>query len=147
MFGFIKSWLDKRRLGKRGIYSYSDGQRTRYADPFRIWRGIMQHPVMNFREMAPFVDAGQDPECTIVIESLCQVFGVERWDEATRRGLTDWEIVGLASSFFDWDEGQKKSTSPGPIESPPSDPTSSSGPAPLDQATSSCTDSAPTPTA
>src|SRR5688572_5596938 len=119
MFAWIKSSQERRRLAKRGIYRFWDGETWRYADPLRIWQGLFLHPTLNLERDLPFVDTGVEPQTSNTLGAISEAFGVQRFDSATKRGLTAWEIVDLVDTFFAWLELQKKSTSPGPISGEP----------------------------
>lgn len=128
MFQWFKSWRERRRMRGRALFCFWDGQRQRYADPFRTLRALDHHGEMNLTAMADLVDKGVEPESTVVINGVAEVFGVTRWDEASGTGLTDWEITGLLSDFLAYLESLKKNGNPGPISSEPTDSPSSTGP-------------------
>ena len=79
----------------RLLFGYWDGQKVRYADPFRLWRTLNSQTDVDIQAAAPMVDQGKEPETTQVIECLANVFGVQRWEGTTQTGLTDWEILNL----------------------------------------------------
>src|SRR5574340_1809562 len=110
MFRWFHSWREKRRLGPRGLFSFFDGTRTRWADPMRIWRGLLSHPKRNLEAMAPAIDAGEEPETTIFAEAVCEVFGVQRWNGDS--GLTDEEITQLVIGLQTFLQASKKNTRP-----------------------------------
>lgn len=115
------------------LFRYWDGRRWRRADPFRLWRELFaRNSIADL--YGPAVE-GREPETTELLERLCQVFGVQRWDERTRQGLTDWEIFSLLGQFHEYLEALKKSISPGLISPPPGDSASGTGPAAPDGAT------------
>jgi len=125
-----------RRLRQRGLFRFWDGARWRYADPFKAWREICNHEKLNLEDMAEAIDKGDEPETSIALEVVCQVFGVERWSQQTHRGLTDSELLNLLGDFQEFLEALKKNGNPGPISSPPTASESSTGPAVPDAATS-----------
>jgi hypothetical protein len=106
-----------RRLRQRGLFRFWDGRRWRYADPFKCWREINNHEKLNMESMADDIDAGNEPETSIALNAVCEVFGVERWSDKTRRGLTDSELLNLLADFQEFLELLKKSGSPGPTSS------------------------------
>lgn len=123
LFRLLLAWLPcRRRERRRLLLSYWDGEHTRRADPFRLWRQLMNHPRANLVDMAPLVDQGHEPETTIVIEALAEVFAVKRWNGEF--GLTDWEILNLLGALDEFLVALKKNTSPGPISPPPTASTS-----------------------
>lgn len=125
-----------RRLRQRGLFSFWDGSRQRYADPFKVWREIASNPDLNLEEMAEDIDKGEEPATSIAIKAVCQAFGVERWSDESHRGLTDWELLNLLGDFQGYLELLKKSGSLGPTSSPAMDSESSTSPAGQDAATS-----------
>lgn len=116
-----------RRLRQRGLFSFWDGSRTRYADPFKVWREIANHQDLNLESMADEIDRGAEPETSIAVTVICQAFAVERWSDETHRGLTDSELLNLLADFQAHLEALKKNGSPGPILSPATGSESSTG--------------------
>lgn len=108
-----------RRTRHRALFAYWDGTRTRYADPFLLWRGILNHPKFNIETMPAFVDAGQEPETSICLAALRDVFSVEAWDDSRKCGLTTWETLNLLTSLVTYLEALKKNIGPIPILSAP----------------------------
>lgn len=138
MFGRIKKWLADRRLkNRRSLFRYWNGERDVYGDPFYIWRQILNHPKFNAETMAFLVDEGSEPETTICVEAMCEIFGVQRWDSDTQSGLTDMEIIMLLDSFDAYLSGVKKNSSTGATSSPPTDSESSTSTEAPKEATSS----------
>jgi hypothetical protein len=122
MFRWLISLLSRRRrLKSRNLLRYWDGRRWRYGDPFRIWRQLQGHPKCNIETMAPLAEVGQEPETTIVVEAIAEVFGVPRWNDATGEGLTDLECLDLLSGLVEWFDGLKKNYSRGLTSLPPTD--------------------------
>ena len=119
MIRFLLDLWQRWRLRGRLLFRYYDGTRTRWADPLRTQRELVGHPKLNVEEMAPFVDAGKEPEVTIFCQAVCDVFGVTRWDG--RRGMTDAELMNLFNRFGGYIEALKKNTSPPPTSTPTSD--------------------------
>lgn len=138
----IARWRNRRRLAKRQLFPFHDGQRWRFIDPFRAWREIQNHPTYNFEVEMPAVDAGEKQATDGCIDALCGVFGCEKWDEQTGRGLTDSEVLGVYLALIEYLDELKKSISPGPIESPPSASESSTSPAPPGEAGNASPESA-----
>jgi hypothetical protein len=103
------------------LLRYWAGDGWRYGDPFAIYRKLWNHPELNIEAQAPLVDAGQEPETTIFVTALAEVFGVERWDPETRRGLTDWEILDCFQQLNEYMLALKKNTSGWPTSSPPTE--------------------------
>lgn len=133
----IKDRLTGRAaLQRRGLLPFFDGIRQRWADPFLVWRALYNHPVVNLEKHGAAADEGSEPETTEYIKAIVEVFGVQRWDDVTRTGLTDWEILHLIPQLSSHLVALKKNTSPGPTSSPPTEPVSSSGQAPQSEVTS-----------
>jgi hypothetical protein len=138
MFQWLKTRLERRRLQDRGLFRYHDGTRTRYADPFVVWRALNNHPEMNLEKQADFVDIGQEPETTTVVKAFCDVFDVKRWDDTKRTGLMDWEILDLINQLEGFLAPLKKNISLGQTSSPPTESASLTGSeVPLSEVTSS----------
>lgn len=141
-------WFRGCRWRSRRLFRYWDGRRWRYGDPFVLWRAIVNHPTVNFENALPLVDEGQEPETSQVIAALYSIFDVAAWNEQQGTGLTQWEVLGVLGSFNEYLESLKKSTSPGPISSPPTEWTpSSASPAAPDPAESASSASGSTPSA
>lgn len=119
MFGFF-AWLRNRRARlqserSRLIFEFSDGTKLRRADPMRVWREIQNDPEFNVQTMSALVDAQAEPETSLCLKCLCRVFGVERFDERTGRGLTDGQLLNLLVDFEDYLDTLQKKTRRGPI--------------------------------
>lgn len=109
--GWINTFLERRRLRARALFRYHDGRRTRFADPAEVWRGLLTHPKMDFGQMMPMAERGQEPETGIVLAALCEVFRVDPWDDSKECGLTTWEILDLVRQFDEYLTRLKKTTS------------------------------------
>lgn len=118
LFSKIFGRSTARRQRQRELFEYWDGEKLRRGDPFRLWRALNNHSKMNL-ENAPLVDKGEEPETTIFVKAIAEVFNVKRWDGES--GLTDWEMLRLLFDFSDFNIALKKNTSPMPISSPPTD--------------------------
>jgi hypothetical protein len=118
MFGLFSSVLRKRRerrwQNERLLLVYWDGQRERRIDPYRAYRQLQAHPEIDLEAIAPLVDQGQEPETTQLVNALADVFGVCRYDDATGRGLTDWEIIDLLAALNEFLLALKKKSNLGP---------------------------------
>jgi hypothetical protein len=113
---------------KRLVFRYWNGERTVQGDPFALYRALLHHPDMNLETMASMLDAGMEPESTVVLQGLSDVFGLRRFNPRTGYGLTDWEVKDVLVAFEAYLMGLKKSTSSGPTSPQPTDSTSSTGP-------------------
>lgn len=134
MFDWLTSLFTKKT--NRVVFRYWDGIQWRLGDPFSIWRNLLHHPTMNLDTMAAHLDAGHEPESTIVLDGLAEVFGVTRHNDRTGKGLTDWEIKALFVGFEQYLTGLKKSTDNGQMPSEPTDLPSSTSPVLQDEAAS-----------
>jgi hypothetical protein len=110
--GWINNLLERRRIKARALFRYHDGAKVRYADPAEVWRSLLTHPEMDFGAMMPLAEQGQEPETAIVLKALSEIFGVAVWDDATRSGLTTWELLDLVRQFDEYLTALKKSTNP-----------------------------------
>ncbi|HWA97913.1 MAG TPA: hypothetical protein VG713_05450 [Pirellulales bacterium] len=73
-----------------------------------LWRGIVNHAEFNIETMPELVDTGQEPETSICLKAIDEVFGVHAIDDATGAGLTAWERLDLLASLSDYLEALKK---------------------------------------
>jgi hypothetical protein len=137
-----------RRLRKlirtRAIFKYHDGERTRYGDPFAIWRTLTQDPVINLERIQPDIDKGKEPETSQFIALVRKAFDVKPFDEATGTGLTDWQTMELVGLLRDYTVAVKKNSSPGPTSPASTESASSTGPAAPSEPTNSSGDSTST---
>lgn len=153
MLRFIREMRARRAARRfereRALFRFFDGRRWRSVDPWSTWRAIAGCETFDFKRQGFLVDQSSEPETTRCIEALCRIFAVERYDDAQRSGLTDWEIISLYLDLSAYLEALKKNTSPGPTSSPPMAPASSpatqDSPAPQSEATNSCSASGSTP--
>jgi len=130
-FTIIGRWLRKRRRRRSlALMRFWDGERFRYADPFLVWRRIYSDPDVDLQAIAPLADAGHEPEATQAIDLIARAFEVQRFDEATQTGLTDWEICGLLNDMDAYMEAVKKKYNFGPISPEPTASESSISPEP-----------------
>ena len=109
---WIRQWRQRRARRGRAMFGYSDGTRQRWADPAAVWRQLLGHAKMDFATMVPLADQGQEPEATIVVKALCEIFDVVPWDDSTGCGLTTWEILDLVRQFDEYLAALKKNISP-----------------------------------
>lgn len=129
MFGFF-TWLRNRRIKReserrRLLFKYFDGTKERRIDPMRAWREIQNDKEFNLETMSPLMDKQEEPETTTGLNCICKVFGVERFDDRTGKGLTDGQLMNLLADFEGYLHDLQKKTSngqtlPSPTEPPPS---------------------------
>lgn len=134
---------ERRRLEARGLFCFLVDGRLRAIDPFAAYRAIYHHPQLNLERDLPLVEEAHEPETSRVVAVLCEVFGVQRWNEATRRGLLDGELINLLAAFQGYIGALKKNTASGPSSSPSTDSPSSTSPAPPDEPENASWDSGP----
>jgi len=106
------SKLVERGYRRRGLFPYSDGQRQRWADPFTVYRKLAAGDV-TLETLAPALDEQKEPEMTQALDLICNAFAVQRWDDRTSTGLTDWEILSLVDQLDQYVNGVKKNSSVG----------------------------------
>jgi len=137
----VNWWSDRKIKKQRGLFRYHDGERWRYTDPFAAWRLILNHPTFNIETMAHEIDAGAEPETTICIKAMCDVFDLKRWDNSTNTGLTDWQVLAILDQFDGYLTSVKKNSSRGRILSEPTESESSTSPVPQEPTTKPSSDS------
>ena len=127
--GFIADWMRRRRLRGRAVFSYHDGLRTRYADPYVLYRRLTADSEIDLVAVAQGYD-DDNPEDTDALVALTRkVFDLPEMDEGTGRGLTSGEVIGLYFQYNDYIDEQKKSISTGPTSPEATDSESSTIPA------------------
>ena len=108
MFARILSWLRRRRLNRRALFTYWNGRQWRHADPAVIWRQLHAVEEGNLAELVRQADAGREPAATIVYEHLVRVFDLDELDLATGLGVTRWEALELVQQFWECLSSLKK---------------------------------------
>ena len=115
MFGKITSWMERRRLRGRGLFRFFDGRRYRHVDPLRMWREVEHHSEFNLETMPEAVAVRDEKASEAFYAAMCEVFGIERFDDSTGRGMTDEEIMGLLVDLSEFLGAVKKNIDTGPI--------------------------------
>ena len=128
--GFFSDWCRNRRLERRAVFSYHDGQRKRYADPYVIYRRLTSDPEIDLVSVAAGYDAGDAEDTDAVVALTRKVFDLPPLDETNGEGLTSGEVLSLYFEYNAYLEQQKKSTDTGPISPAPTDSGSSITPEP-----------------
>lgn len=108
----LLQWLEQRQLRKRGLFTFRVGNCLRYADPAVAWRGLLNHPKHDFAAVAQLAAMGQEPEYSQLLDLIAETFSVQRWNEADRSGMTEWELLDLLQEFDGYLTALKKNTSP-----------------------------------
>lgn len=122
MFNWFRAWRRRRQEQKtRAIFEYWDGRNFRKLDPWKAHRDIQADPDFNMEAHIELACMGSEPEVSNCIKCVCKVFGVERYDPKTGRGLTDGELLDLIAELLDYLEALQKKTRPGPTLSPATD--------------------------
>lgn len=135
MFRFVLNVLRRWYINRhRLLFTFWDGRRFRTIDPMRVMREVVAHPTINL-DHGEFVDLGEEPYFSEWVRGLAEVYGVERFDPTTGRGLTDHEILNIFSDMEEYLYAIKKKLNPGPISSAPTASTSCESKEPLPQAT------------
>ena len=138
--GLFTKLIDKltgrAALKRRGLLPFFDGTRQRWGDPFLLWRKIFTHPLIDLNRHGAAADVGREPETSEYVQALTEIFGVARWDDRCKKGLTDWEVLDLVRKLSTHLMALKKNISPGPTSSPSSASAASSGREPQKPATS-----------
>lgn len=119
---FRRWWY--RRLQRALLFSFWDGQKVRRVDGERLWRALRANKTLT----DPLIEAAVQRDDPAAVETYlaaaAELFGVERYDPQTGRGLTDAELAQLLVRFAEW-VAQKKTT---PVSSPTPSPTTESPP-------------------
>ena len=126
-----------RGARRRGFFIFRTPQgEQRCVDPFRVFRDLTTDENINLEQHAAASDVGEEPETTELVEHVCKVFGVERYDEETGKGYSDFEVLNLLGDFQRFLMEQKKTFESGSNSSPPTEPKSSgSSPTPPESTT------------
>ena len=139
MWRLLRRWRARRKIEQaRLIFEYFDGQQWRYGDPFALWRALVNHETFNLTNHLPAVDRGEEPESTIAVEAITEVFGLVRWDSRGGRGLTDGQVIDILTELAVYLEELKKKRSPGLTSSFPLAGESSNATEPQAETTPSC---------
>jgi hypothetical protein len=121
MFQFIKSWIFRTVINKhRLLFRYWDGSRYVSADPFVIFRALV-----NTDKFDPDSDIKdlQIPDAKIIVkkisyiaEGVREIFNVPAFEKG---GLSELECVKLLTQFSDFMEAVKKNGGSNQISLPP----------------------------
>lgn len=117
---FPRLFLSKLR--RAGLFTYWDGRRMRSVDGYRLWRAYVANPFFSDRQtLDQLAELGtrqySDQDTTALradmelldrfFEELAKLFGVERFNPDTGKGLTDTELAAIFCAFGAW-VSQKK---------------------------------------
>ena len=101
------------------LFRYFDGHKYCFADPYRVFRQIKEHKKFDLDAMADAIDQGDHEATELAVSTICEVFGVKRFEGSNGAGLTDTEMVGLLSDLLGYLEEVKKKYDPGPMSPSP----------------------------
>jgi hypothetical protein len=108
MFGWlidsIRRW---RRNRSRAVFRFFDGKRTRAVDPWAVYVALEMHPKYK-HDMAEAIREGELEETEIAVAAASEIFGVPRYKNNEKLGLTDGELVELLASFVLYTTESKK---------------------------------------
>lgn len=107
MFGILKRLRERKLRKEREVFTYFDGERFRSLDPWRCYRAFISHPKFEAIDMEEAAE-GIEPHCTDALDAICESFGLERFDMATGRGMTDAEVFDFLSDLHTYMEDLKK---------------------------------------
>lgn len=126
-----------RGARRRGFFVFRTPQGVeRAVDPFVVYRRLVHHETINLEKHATAADLGEEPETTELIEAICEIFGVTRYDETTKTGYLDWELLNLLGEYHEFLADLKKNIDTGLNSQPPTEPKSSeSTPTPPEETT------------
>jgi len=109
----IERWNQDRLL-----FRYWNGTKIVAIDPFRVYREVVSEKTIDFDTIGPMVEKWEEPATTLLIDLICRVFGVQRYDSETEKGLTDPELLNLFADLNDYLDYVKKKCNLGPISQP-----------------------------
>src|SRR5438067_1293433 len=105
-------------LSQRRIFKFHDGDKQRALDPLEIQ--IQLADVKDWDQNVKLLDVPGESVRAVkaITDSVCKVFGVRLYDEATGKGLTRQQLIDLASAWSDFTFEKKSEPDPSPINSP-----------------------------
>ena len=122
--------LNVRDARRRGFFVFQDDRGAdRIVDPFRVFRELSSSKTVDIETQLPVaMETGAEPETTDLIEFVCEVFGVKRFNAETKTGMMDAEVLALFLDFSSFLESIKKNIDPGSTSSEPTESKSSQSP-------------------
>jgi len=101
-------WYRRWRLKRSGaLFRYYNGQRIVWADVLVLYRKIIHHEA-DIISLLPAVDKQEEPETSQFVEVVTEIFGLTPYDQASGKGLTEWEIISVFMSFLEHLDQLKK---------------------------------------
>lgn len=111
-----------KRLRREGLFRFWDGQTVRVIDGLRLASQLMRRREFTDPAFQSRLEQ-QDPEAEqAFLDSLAEVLGVQRFDSATGRGITDLELIAVGQELARWITEKKTLGLPLPTPSPISEP-------------------------
>lgn len=115
MFNFFSRLIFRRpKEANRNIFSYWDGYQNQYADPIDIQNRLDLDPVYR-GDLHPIHASAGGPEGAkafeICITAYRNSYRLRPYDPATRRGLTNAEVLELHETFCLYVDALKKNIS------------------------------------
>lgn len=106
-----QSWQERHRL----LFRYHDGRRWKAIDPLVAVMALQEHREYRGDVHPKLIEQGDPEAIQITLRAVKEVFAVEDYQPASRRGLTLGEQLHLLYTFSRYLELLKKSTVPWPI--------------------------------
>lgn len=97
---FRRWWY--RRIRKALLFSFWDGERIRSVDGERLWRAIANHPILTDPLFQVEAAKDQPEKVDQYLDAVAEVFGVQRYDPSSGKGLTDGELANTIVAFSEW---------------------------------------------
>jgi hypothetical protein len=117
MFGRKRREIERWQR-QRLLFRYWDGKAVRAIDPFRVYREVRADKSVDLETIGPLVARWEEPATSQLIDVICRVFGVARFDDKTDEGLTDPEMLNLFADLNDYLDYVKKKCNLGPTSQP-----------------------------
>lgn len=92
----------------RLLFRFYDGQTWRCEDPLLIRQRIDSHPDYRWDVHPAMAEKGDAKAFEIVLNAICEGFGVTRYDWQTKTGLTQAELLELLNKFAIYLDSIKK---------------------------------------
>lgn len=113
----FRRWM-QRRIQRALLFQYWDGEKLRRQDGERLWRRYAMIPLFSDPLFLKDVQEGKPEQVERFFDEIARFFDVQRYDEATGKGLTDEELARVYLAFLAWVEQKKTPPNPSPTWSP-----------------------------